>query len=69
MSKESLSTANRESFVKVPQLSTSNEHICFGQHLGNLRRRNIGRLIFAHVNINSIRYKYDQLVYGVKGKG
>ena len=54
--------------LKVPQLSTSNEDICFGQHLSNLRRRNIGRLIFAHININSIRYKFDQLVYGVKGK-
>ena len=65
-SKESLSTANGESFFKEPQLSTSNEDICFGQHLNNLRRRNIGRLILAHININSIRYKFDQLVYGVK---
>ena len=67
-SKESLSTANGESFFKEPQLSTSNEDICFGQHLNNLRRKNIGRLILAHININSIRYKFDQLVYGVKGK-
>ena len=48
--------------------STSNEGICFGLHLNNLRRRNIGRLILAHININSIRYKFYQLVYGVKGK-
>ena len=65
-SKESLSTANGESFFKEPQLSTSNEDICFGQHLNNLRRRNIGDLMLAHININSIRYKFDQLVYGVK---
>ena len=52
----------------MPQLSTSNEDICFGQHLNNLRRRSIGHLILAHININSIRYKFDQLVYGVKGK-
>ena len=67
-SKEPLSTANGESFVKELQLSTSNEGICFGQHLNNLHRRNIGRLILAHINVNSIRYKFDQLVYGVKGK-
>ena len=41
---------------------------CFGQHLNNLRRRNIGHMILAHININSIHYKFDQLVYGVKGK-
>ena len=67
-SKESPSTANGESFFKELQLSTSIEDICFGQHLNNLRRKNIGRLILAHININSIRYKFDQLVYGVKGK-
>ena len=67
-SKESLSTATDESFVKVSQLSASNEDICFGQHLNNFCRINIGRLILAHININSIRYKFDQLVYGVKGK-
>ena len=30
--------------------------------------KNIGRLILAHININSISYKFDQLVYGIKGK-
>ena len=40
----------------------------FCQHLNDLRRKTIGRLILAHININSIRYKFDQLVYGVKGK-
>ena len=67
-SKESLVTANGESFFKEPQHSTSSEDIRFGQHVNNLRRRNIGRLILAHININSICYKFDQLVYGVKGK-
>ena len=52
----------------MPQIRTSNEDICFDLYLNNLRRRNIGRLILAHSNINSIRYKFDQLVYGVKGK-
>ena len=36
-------------------------------NLNNLRKKNIGRLILAHININSIRYKFDQLVYSVKG--
>ena len=45
-----------------------NEDICFGQHLNNLHRKNIGRIILAHININSICCKFDQLVYGVKGK-
>ena len=30
--------------------------------------KNIGRLILAHISINSISYKFDQLVYGIKGK-
>ena len=67
-SKEYLYTANCERFLKEPQLSTSNEDICFGQHLNNLRRRNIGRLILAHISINSIRCKFGQLVHGVKTK-
>ena len=66
-SKESLPTANGESFVKELLLSTSNESICFGQHLNNFHRRNIGPLSLAHININPIRYKFNQLVYGVKG--
>ena len=52
----------------MPQLSTSNKDICFGQHLNNLCRRNIGHLILAHTSINSIRYKFDVLLYSVKGK-
>ena len=33
--------------------------ICFGQHLNNLCRKNIGHLI--------MRLKFDQLVYCIKG--
>ena len=40
--------------------------ICFGQHLNNLCRKNIGHPIM-HININSIRLKFDQLVYCIKG--
>ena len=65
---ESFSTVNGEGFFKELHLSTSNEDICFGEHLSKLRKENIGRLILVHVKINSIRYKFDQLVYGVKGK-
>ena len=34
----------------------------------SIKRKNLVRLILAHVNIISIRYKFDQLVDGVKGK-
>ena len=37
-SKESFSTVNRENFFRESQFSTSNEDICLGQHLNNLRR-------------------------------
>ena len=67
-SEESLSTANGESFFKELQVITSNEDICLDQHLNNLRRKNIGYLVLAHININSISYEFNQLVYGVKGK-
>ena len=59
-SKEFFSTVSGESFFKDPQLSDSNEGTCFGQHFGHF--------ISAHININFIRYKFDQLVYDVKGK-
>ena len=36
--------------------------------LSNIRKNNINRLILAHININSKRKKFDQLVDGVKGK-
>ena len=42
-----------------------NKH--FGDYLSSLRKNNLNRLIFAHLNINSIRNKFDQLVNGIKG--
>ena len=33
----------------------------------NVLKNNLNRLIFAHLNINSIRNKFDQLVNGIKG--
>ena len=42
-----------------------NKH--FGDYLSSLRKNNLNRLIFAHLNINSIRNKFDQLVNSIKG--
>ena len=42
-----------------------NKH--FGDYLSSLHKNNLNRLIFAHLNINSIRNKFDQLVNGIKG--
>ena len=56
-----------KAFLESLNSSTSNEYICFGQLLNNPCRKNIGDLILAHININFIRCKFDQLVYGVKG--
>ena len=42
-----------------------NKH--FGDYLSSFRKSNLNRLIFAHLNINSIRNKFDQLVNGIKG--
>ena len=67
-SKECFFTVIVESFFKVALASTLNEDICFGQNLNNLHRKNIGGIILAHININFIRYKFEQLVYGFKGK-
>ena len=36
--------------------------------LDNLCRDNLNRIIFAHININSIRNKLDQLANLIKGK-
>ena len=35
--------------------------------LSSLRKKTLNRLILAHLNINSIRNKFDQLVNGIKG--
>ena len=32
------------------------------QSLSNIRKNNINRLILAHISINSVRNKFDQLV-------
>ena len=67
-SKKSYSVLTGESFFKELQLRAPNEDTGFGQHLNKLSKKNIGHLILAHINISSIRYKFDQLVLGVKGK-
>ena len=36
--------------------------------IDNLRRDSLNKIIFAHLNINSIRNKFDQLADLVKGK-
>lgn len=63
-SKKSFSTVSGESFFKERQLIDSNEDNCLVQHLNNLRRKNIGHLILAHLVYDQI----DQSVYGVKRK-
>ena len=64
--KESFSIINGVNFFKEPQLSALNEDICFGQNLNHRYRKNTGHLILTHININSICYKFDQLVDGLK---
>ena len=36
--------------------------------LDNFCRGNLNKIIFAHININSIRNKFDQLAFLIKGK-
>ena len=54
-------------------LNRSNDHVdvdynsSFGDQLSSLQKRNLNCLILAHLNINSIRNKFDQLVNGIKG--
>ena len=54
-------------------LNRSNDHIdinsnsYFGDQLSSLSKKNLNRLILAHLNINCIRNKFDQLVNGIKG--
>ena len=51
----------------------SNDHVdvdsnsYFRHQLSSLRKKNLNRLILAHLNINSIRNKFYQLVNGIKG--
>ena len=35
--------------------------------LKSVRRKNLSRIIFAHLNINSLRSKFDTLVHQIKG--
>ena len=42
------------------------DNIYFGEYLSNLRIRNVYLLLVAHININSIRDHFDQLVSGIK---
>ena len=39
----------------------------FGKHLSLLRKKNCCRLIFAHINIKSIRNKFSLLGQGING--
>ena len=54
-------------------LNRSDDHVdvdsdsYFGGQLNSLRKKNLNRLILAHLNINSIRNKFNQLVNGIKG--
>ena len=54
-------------------LNRSNDHVdvdsnkYFGDQLSSLQKNNLDHLIFAYLNINSIRNKFDQLVNGIKG--
>ena len=57
----SICTSRQQSFVSV------SEKVYFGETLKILRRSNINRIIFAHININSLRNKFDQLVDGIEG--
>ena len=42
------------------------DSISCSECLSNLRQRNLNRLLLAHININSIRNKFDQLVSSIK---
>ena len=67
-SKESSFAVNGLSFFKEPQHSASNEDICFAQHLNELYRKDISRVILTYINTNSICYRFHQLFYGIEGK-
>ena len=54
-------------------MNSSNDHVdvdfisYFGDQLSSLRKKNLNRLVLAHLNINSIRNRFDQLVNVIKG--
>ena len=54
--------------VKEENLRSSGsfDTISFSECLSNLRERNLNHLLLTHININTIRNKFDQLVSSVK---
>ena len=48
------------------RFSGSFDNISLSECLSNLRQRNLNLLLLAHININSIRNKFDQLVSSIK---
>ena len=64
-----LSFVNTEDPLQESDFGTSNKGKSLDLHsLSNIRKNYINRLILAHININSIRNKFDQLLDGVKRK-
>ena len=48
------------------RFSGSFDNISLSEYLSNLRQKNLSRLLLAHININSIRNKFSQLVSSIK---
>ena len=48
------------------RFSGSFDNISLNEYLSNLRQKNLSRLLLAHININSIRNKFSQLVSSIK---
>ena len=51
---------------KSERLDISSDDPSFS-NLKSVRRKNLRRIIFAHLNINSLRNKFDSLVRQIKG--
>ena len=45
-----------------------NQYIVYLFELLDVRKRNLKRIILGHLNINSVRNKFDLLVEQIKGK-
>ena len=45
-----------------------NQYIIYLFELLDVRKRNLKRIILGHLNINSVRNKFDLLVEQIKGK-
>ena len=64
-----LSCVNTEDLLAKSDFGTSSVGKSLDLNsLSNIRKNNINRPIPAHIDINSIRNKFDQLVDDVKGK-